>query len=390
MAFDLNRRIRQEMANPAVVHFYTQMMHGYATNGTALNHSICQFLWRLIHPDHLNLEPMLYQVRWPQEPPSHRSCCQQTLMCACIGSTPSMQQQVSQYTMCSSSRQTGSSRKLFVDLLVGRHPGIPPVLLTFWFSHFPQLSVLRVFHKILADPSLRRQPALKEFKELLSLSTTVVRNLLGRLGPKVPQEGGAATTPKPAAEGLGDTTADGSKQVGCRRSGLLGAFHASNVTPVKPWLLCAIVDRQHCCHWVSVRAWPSSHPFASPLSHPTWQVQQSRSHSLVKFITSLCCPLQLECSPQAGPAEGGDEVAGGPSAEQGQNEARMREASSSMLFIDMLFWKSAAVCDEIRNEYWLKVRLGGSDTGHRQWEEPAEKEINFLSVQRIDCKAYAG
>lgn len=40
---------------------YTQ---GYDTplNTAPLNHALCSFLWRLVLPEHLNLEPMLYQL----------------------------------------------------------------------------------------------------------------------------------------------------------------------------------------------------------------------------------------------------------------------------------------------------------------------------------------
>lgn len=63
VALDLRTRLRKEMAVPAVVHFYTWMLAGYDSgNSAGLNHAVVSFLWRLILPEHLNLEPLLYQV----------------------------------------------------------------------------------------------------------------------------------------------------------------------------------------------------------------------------------------------------------------------------------------------------------------------------------------
>jgi len=64
VALDLKKRTTQELAVPAVVHFYLWLLQGYDTplNTPALNHALCSFLWRLVLPEHLNLEPMLYQV----------------------------------------------------------------------------------------------------------------------------------------------------------------------------------------------------------------------------------------------------------------------------------------------------------------------------------------
>ncbi|KAK9842310.1 hypothetical protein WJX81_005935 [Elliptochloris bilobata] len=62
VAYDLERRVRQELAFPAVVHFYTWLLQGYATNSDFLNHCISSFLKRICDPKGLNLEPMLYQL----------------------------------------------------------------------------------------------------------------------------------------------------------------------------------------------------------------------------------------------------------------------------------------------------------------------------------------
>ncbi len=46
-----------------VVHFYSWLLQGYATNSPFTNHAITAFLARVADPAGLNLEPMLYQVR---------------------------------------------------------------------------------------------------------------------------------------------------------------------------------------------------------------------------------------------------------------------------------------------------------------------------------------
>ncbi|CAL5223392.1 g5900 [Coccomyxa viridis] len=62
VAVDLDQRIRQELAFPAVVHFYSWLLQGYQTNGQFLNHCLVAFLKRIADPDGINLEPMLWQV----------------------------------------------------------------------------------------------------------------------------------------------------------------------------------------------------------------------------------------------------------------------------------------------------------------------------------------
>ncbi|KAK9840302.1 hypothetical protein WJX74_007181 [Apatococcus lobatus] len=62
VAYDLLQRLRQELAFPAVVHFYTWLLRGYSTNGSFLNHCLLSFLKRIASSDALNLEPMLYQL----------------------------------------------------------------------------------------------------------------------------------------------------------------------------------------------------------------------------------------------------------------------------------------------------------------------------------------
>lgn len=45
-----------------VVHFYSWLLQGYATNSPFTNHALTAFLARIADPQGLNLEPMLYQV----------------------------------------------------------------------------------------------------------------------------------------------------------------------------------------------------------------------------------------------------------------------------------------------------------------------------------------
>jgi hypothetical protein len=61
-AFDLRKRLRQELAAPAVIHFYCGLLRGYRGNGARLNHALCSLLWRLLLPDQLDLAPLLYQL----------------------------------------------------------------------------------------------------------------------------------------------------------------------------------------------------------------------------------------------------------------------------------------------------------------------------------------
>lgn len=63
VAYDLNKRIRQELAAPVIIQFYVKLLEGYSTlNNTFTNHCIASFLYRIILPEHLNLEAMLYQL----------------------------------------------------------------------------------------------------------------------------------------------------------------------------------------------------------------------------------------------------------------------------------------------------------------------------------------
>ncbi len=46
-----------------MVHFYMGLLRGYKScNGWAVNHALCGLLWRLVLPDQLDLEPLLYQL----------------------------------------------------------------------------------------------------------------------------------------------------------------------------------------------------------------------------------------------------------------------------------------------------------------------------------------
>lgn len=69
--FDMNKELRNHYAAPSVVHFYAWMLAGVSAgvNSAALTHAVTSFLWRLVLPEHLNMEPLLYQVGGPA------ACC---------------------------------------------------------------------------------------------------------------------------------------------------------------------------------------------------------------------------------------------------------------------------------------------------------------------------
>jgi hypothetical protein len=62
VSFEAARRVRQECAQPVIVHFYSWLLQGYRSNAAFTNHSILSFFRRIAEPQQLNLEPMLYQV----------------------------------------------------------------------------------------------------------------------------------------------------------------------------------------------------------------------------------------------------------------------------------------------------------------------------------------
>jgi hypothetical protein len=64
VVLDLNRELRSHLAAPSVVHFYAWLLAGVPAgiNSGALNHALCSFLWRVVLPQHLDMEPLLYQV----------------------------------------------------------------------------------------------------------------------------------------------------------------------------------------------------------------------------------------------------------------------------------------------------------------------------------------
>lgn len=104
------------------------------------------------------------------------------------------------------------------------------------------------------------------------------------------------------------------------------------------------------------------HPKAAPSTTAT-HCFAANACSLPTFLFIHCtspqqCALQLEISPERGVRDEVDSAAVDAEAakKQAAREATMRQAAASMLFIDLMFWKSAAVCDEVRNEYWLQVR----------------------------------
>ncbi|KAL0021485.1 hypothetical protein WJX79_010302 [Trebouxia sp. C0005] len=62
VAYDLQRRVKQELAFPAVIHFYSWLLQGFASNGVFVNHCLAAFLRRIADPAGLDLEAMLYQL----------------------------------------------------------------------------------------------------------------------------------------------------------------------------------------------------------------------------------------------------------------------------------------------------------------------------------------
>jgi len=64
VVLDLNRELRNHYAAPSVIHFYAWMLSGVTggVNSAALTHAVVSFLWRVVLPEHLDLEPLLYQV----------------------------------------------------------------------------------------------------------------------------------------------------------------------------------------------------------------------------------------------------------------------------------------------------------------------------------------
>ncbi|KAL4855933.1 Protein timeless [Chlorella vulgaris] len=62
VSFEAARRVRQECAQPVIVHFYSWLLQGYRSNAAFTNHAILSFFRRIAEPQQLNLEPMLYQL----------------------------------------------------------------------------------------------------------------------------------------------------------------------------------------------------------------------------------------------------------------------------------------------------------------------------------------
>lgn len=75
VSFEAARRVRQECAQPVIVHFYSWLLQGYRSNAAFTNHAILSFFRRIAEPQQLNLEPMLYQVG---------ACVYVALLCVCV------------------------------------------------------------------------------------------------------------------------------------------------------------------------------------------------------------------------------------------------------------------------------------------------------------------
>lgn len=65
VVLDLNRELRSHYAAPSVIHYYAWMLAGVPSgvNSPALTHAVVSFLWRIVLPEHLGMESLLYQVR---------------------------------------------------------------------------------------------------------------------------------------------------------------------------------------------------------------------------------------------------------------------------------------------------------------------------------------
>ena len=88
VSWNLQQRVRQELAYPAIMHFFAWLLQGaalrfllsilshgydqraeenaaadYASNGRFVNHCLVAFFRRIADPSGINLEPMLYQVQ---------------------------------------------------------------------------------------------------------------------------------------------------------------------------------------------------------------------------------------------------------------------------------------------------------------------------------------
>lgn len=55
-------QIRGKLAHPAVIYFVTQLLACYRHVPPAVPRAIVSLLYRIASPDHLGLEPLLYQV----------------------------------------------------------------------------------------------------------------------------------------------------------------------------------------------------------------------------------------------------------------------------------------------------------------------------------------
>ncbi|KAL4422339.1 hypothetical protein ABPG75_008536 [Micractinium tetrahymenae] len=62
VSFQAAKRIRAELAHPAVLHFYTWLLQGYRTNSSFTNHAVVSLFRRIAEPQQQNLEPMLWQI----------------------------------------------------------------------------------------------------------------------------------------------------------------------------------------------------------------------------------------------------------------------------------------------------------------------------------------
>ncbi len=217
VAYNLKERVRQELAFPAVVHFYSWLLQGaredssylvhvhthrarraslmlcfspplqqesdahrlrvgagYASNGRHVNHYLVSFLGRIANAeDGLNLEPMLYQVRSSYATPTIKFLSNEGVSFGdARESAPSSYRQQRAKAICATH---DSANATFVSV----HRSSPVII---WFACCAQASMLRVFLSIMNDAAyLKADPAAA--RELLTFARRILRSMFDRMVP---------------------------------------------------------------------------------------------------------------------------------------------------------------------------------------------------------------
>ena len=127
------------------------------------------FWKRISSPQHLNLEPMLYQViDGLCRGESKSAYVGYSACCFALSCTARLQSMLTGQVLLDSCRSL--ARGQTTQLICGA----------------VQLSIMRILHKVLTDRRAHRQPAMAE---LLRFATTLVRSLLARLVPSTQATG---------------------------------------------------------------------------------------------------------------------------------------------------------------------------------------------------------